>query len=108
MPRRILPDPIPSHEITPEPLYLRRREFLRGAAVVAGGVLVGGCMGDETANAVDASPDVASASDQDSALDYRPGPFSTDEARTDWADATSYNNFYELGTGKGDPARNAH
>ena len=25
-----------------------------------------------------------------------------------WEDITSYNNFYEFGTGKGDPARYAH
>jgi sulfoxide reductase catalytic subunit YedY len=37
----------------------------------------------------------------------RPGPFSTDEVRTPFEDATRYNNFYELGTDKGDPARNA-
>ena len=27
---------------------------------------------------------------------------------TSWEDITSYNNFYEFGTGKGDPAKNAH
>jgi sulfoxide reductase catalytic subunit YedY len=116
MPGRIRLDPIPSREITPESLYLRRREFLRGAAAVAGGVLVGGCFGDDQAEAdgrapaeaEGRAPDVAARGDRDSALDYRPSPYSTDEERTSWEDATSYNNFYELGTGKGDPERNAH
>jgi sulfoxide reductase catalytic subunit YedY len=32
----------------------------------------------------------------------------TGEAQTQWKDITSYNNFYEFGTDKGDPAQNAH
>ena len=32
----------------------------------------------------------------------------TMEKVTDYKDATSYNNFYEFGTDKADPARNAH
>jgi len=108
MPRRILPGPIPSREITPESLYLRRREFLRGAAGVAGGVLVGGCMGDDTASAVAGEDRGADIDGGEGGLEYRPGPFGSDEAHTSWQDATSYNNFYELGTDKGDPARNAH
>jgi sulfoxide reductase catalytic subunit YedY len=35
-------------------------------------------------------------------------PFSTDEPATSYGDTTTYNNFYEFGTGKGDPARNGH
>ena len=34
--------------------------------------------------------------------------FSTDEGLTPFEEVTSYNNFYELGTGKKDPKRNAH
>ena len=30
------------------------------------------------------------------------------EKTTDYKDATSYNNFYEFGTDKADPAKNAH
>ncbi len=33
-----------------------------------------------------------------------PGPFSSDEEKTPYKDVTSYNNFYEFGTGKADPA----
>jgi len=35
-------------------------------------------------------------------------PYSTDEKLTDYDDITSYCNFYEFGTGKSDPAKNAH
>ena len=35
-------------------------------------------------------------------------PYSTDEKRTDYDDIAGYCNFYEFGTGKSDPKRNAH
>jgi sulfoxide reductase catalytic subunit YedY len=35
------------------------------------------------------------------------GPYSTDEKQTPYDDVTHYNNFYEFGTGKGDPVENA-
>lgn len=41
-------------------------------------------------------------------LSAAPGPFKTDEPMTDKEAVTHYNNFYEFGTGKADPARNAH
>ncbi|MBU5885680.1 mononuclear molybdenum enzyme YedY, partial [Vibrio cholerae O1] len=31
-----------------------------------------------------------------------------DEALTPYSDATTYNNYYEFGLDKGDPAKNAH
>ena len=37
-----------------------------------------------------------------------PSPFSTDESPNSFEDVTSYNNFYEFGTDKEDPARHAH
>jgi sulfoxide reductase catalytic subunit YedY len=35
------------------------------------------------------------------------GPFSTDEKPTPFADVSTYNNFYEFGTGKDQPSKNA-
>jgi sulfoxide reductase catalytic subunit YedY len=35
------------------------------------------------------------------------GPYATDEKPTPYADVTTYNNFYEFGTDKSDPSRNA-
>ncbi|HEV2602861.1 MAG TPA: protein-methionine-sulfoxide reductase catalytic subunit MsrP [Microvirga sp.] len=81
------PDLRPS-EITPREVYLNRRNLLAGAA----GLLGTGALG----SAAEAAPLQAAAS-----------PFSTDEKKTPLKDVTSYNNFYEFGVDKDDPARNA-
>ncbi len=83
------PPAIPPSEITPRSVWLRRRELLAGAAALG---LVGS-LGDEAMAAT---------------LATVPGPYSTDEKPTSLDDVTSYNNFYEFGTGKEDPAANAH
>ncbi len=87
---------IRSSEITDLRVYLRRREFLQGAAAVAGAALLPGL--------------ACAAAEPTTRLleNVVPGPFGSDEERTPFDDASSYNNFYEFGTGKGDPARNAH
>jgi sulfoxide reductase catalytic subunit YedY len=86
------PDIAPS-EITPREVYLRRREFLAGA--VALGLFPG--LTAAFSGDAEAAP-----------LQALPSPLSTtDEAKTSLADITSYNNFYEFGTDKGDPARYA-
>jgi sulfoxide reductase catalytic subunit YedY len=92
--------PIPSSEITDPALCLRRRELLRGAALAGAAALVPGCSGAEEKTAAPRGPKLPN---------LRPGPpaFGTDEPITDYAHATTYNNFYELGTDKGDPARHA-
>ena len=82
-------DPRPS-EITPPEIYQRRREFLRAGMALGAGLLL---------------PAAAQAS---RSLQFTPGPFSTEEGLTPYEDVTTYNNFFELGTGKSDPARNAH
>ena len=81
-------------EITSETHYLRRREFLRDAGLVVGG-----------AAAALALPRGVSAKPRE--LETVPGPFSTEESPNSWEDITTYNNFYEFGTGKEDPYRNA-
>ena len=88
-------DPIPTREITDPGLALRRRDLMRaaGVALVASALPQAACGAEAPAR-----PPLAGV---------RPGPFSTDEERTPFEDATRYNNFYELGTDKGDPARNA-
>jgi len=83
---------LPEREATPEALYLNRREWL--AAMVAAGLLPA---------CAKAEPEAALA-----ALDYTPGPFSTREERTPFKAITTYNNFYEFGTDKGDPSARAH
>jgi sulfoxide reductase catalytic subunit YedY len=103
-----LPKPPPSSEVTPEPLYLRRREFLKNAALfTATAAGVGGSLlaltrgnGERKEKPKGAwatsAPGVASK-----------GAYSTDERPTSYEDATTYNNFYEFGTDKSDPAQNA-
>lgn len=85
-----------SSEITPQPVWRRRREIVRAA--VAGLVLPA------------AWPDTALAQTRRAGavkLDARPGPFGTTETPTPYQDVTTYNNFYEFGLDKDDPARTA-
>ncbi len=85
------PSDIAPSEITPRGVYLRRREILAGAAALGLGAML------PVARA-GAAP-----------LQAAKSPLSTtDEAQTPLKDIASYNNFYEFGTGKDDPARNAH
>jgi sulfoxide reductase catalytic subunit YedY len=91
---------LPAREITPEGIFQERRRFLRGVAV-AGAALLTGCdriATEALADTADAEPAPTPVS--------RDG-FRTDEEATSFEDATRYNNFYEFGTGKEDPAQNA-
>jgi len=80
-------DILPS-EITPREIYLTRRQWMAGAAGLA---LAAGLP-----EALGAAP-----------LNAAKSPFSTDEKKTSLEDVTSYNNYYEFGTGKDDPAAKA-
>jgi len=86
---------IRSSEITPKSVYLRRREFLvaSGAALVAAGC---GSLFDEV-----------SAQGGVPLPNVKKSPLSTTEKQNSFSDITSYNNFYEFGTSKGDPSENA-
>ena len=89
-------DPL-SSEITPRAVYQQRRHFLQAAA---GGVAVGSLGWTTSASA--STPSLA-------ALPGKPNPeFMALDRPTSRRDATTYNNFYEFGTDKDDPARNAH
>jgi sulfoxide reductase catalytic subunit YedY len=82
---RNAPD-LTDNDVTDQGLYLRRRQFIGGAAglglmAAAGGAAARG-------------------------LAYKPG-FSTTETPTPKKDITSYNNFYEFGVDKSDPAEHA-
>ena len=93
-----------SSEITPQPIYRRRRDLMKlMASGVAGAALA------------------SWASRQAFAQTQRPGKLAplagvrstvpgavTMEKLTEYKDVTSYNNFYEFGTDKGDPVKNAH
>ena len=85
------PFDIKSSEITPHSVFLDRRRFLSTAAVVGAGAV----LASSKLLAGMKLPNVAES------------PFSTDEEITPFAKATTYNNFYEFGTGKGDPIENS-
>ena len=91
-------DTIKPSEITSHDLFLRRREFLRGAGwAVAGAALAPALACGAEGEARLPAPAVGADAN----------PFRTDEAPTALEDATRYNNFYEFGTDKSDPQRYA-
>jgi len=102
--------PPASSEVTPEAIYLRRREFLRDSfqflATASGvGISLIALMRRGRSGMPVEGPSPQLTLDTHSPRDASPsGPFNTDEPRTSYQDATTYNNFYEFGTGKGDPA----
>jgi sulfoxide reductase catalytic subunit YedY len=76
-------------DVTDEGLYLRRREFITAGAAAGVGLAFGG-------EAL-AAP-----------LQYSPNKMPISEKPTSLKDITTYNNFYEFGVNKDDPAANAH
>jgi sulfoxide reductase catalytic subunit YedY len=98
-------------EITPEAQYLGRREWLRRAGLIGATAL--GVGGGLTALTGSRRPDAASQPKRSTAaIPALPAAtpsehFSTREPPTPLEDVTSYNNFYEFGLEKGDPAENA-
>jgi sulfoxide reductase catalytic subunit YedY len=94
------PVDIKSSEITPKELYMNRRDFIKSAGAVA-----------VSAGATFAGLDIFGRPQQARAGEKLPNikksPYSTDEKKNSFKDITSYNNFYELGIDKGDPAANA-
>src|SRR4051812_28078351 len=103
-----LPPEPPSSEITPEDVYYNRRSFMRNSALTVGtGAAVGtgliwligqAPLPDQPEQAALAAP-VLPPSDS---------KFATDETPTTYQGITTYNNYYEFGLDKPDPARNAN
>src|SRR5262245_31753034 len=92
---------IPSSEITPQKVYFNRREFLAGAAAAAGAALVAG---RHLLNTNSSASNVLAGSKLGN---IGKSQYSTTEEVTAEKYVTSYNNFYEFGTDKGDPVVNA-
>ncbi|MBS2030192.1 MAG: protein-methionine-sulfoxide reductase catalytic subunit MsrP [Deltaproteobacteria bacterium] len=94
------PADVASSELTSEALYLRRREFLAAGVAVA-------TLGSRLARAVEPTAP-APAPAVDGLPPFAKSPLSTtSEKQTSLEDATHYNNYYEFGTSKSDPAENA-
>ncbi len=110
------PDDVRSSEITPYRVYMNRRHFIgRSAKAAAAAALVPGllsaCDEPQRMEARPApEPGIGSArvSSIPQEKDWKSVRSELDESLTPYEDVTGYNNFYEFGTGKEDPARYAH
>ncbi|MEM8630483.1 MAG: protein-methionine-sulfoxide reductase catalytic subunit MsrP [Pseudomonadota bacterium] len=87
MPRQFRTD-LNWSDVTPKDVFLNRRTLLASAGAAAMGAIAG--------------PAAAAK------LDYAESAFSTDEKMNTFEEITNYNNFYEFGLKKEDPAANAH
>lgn len=77
-------------DVTPRSLYLSRRAFIgAGAAMAVAPIWAGGARADGQ-------------------MTGRPSEYSTKEPINTLRDITNYNNYYEFGFAKEDPARHAH
>ena len=90
--------------VTPESVWLQRRQLLKLAGIsAASGVGLGaGAVWAQTR-----SPQVQPVVPMASTPSQVRGARATDKV-TPWKDATTYNNFYEFGTDKSDPYNEAH
>ncbi|HEX3470121.1 MAG TPA: protein-methionine-sulfoxide reductase catalytic subunit MsrP [Silvibacterium sp.] len=94
------PNDIPWSEITPKFVYLNRRAFMAGAVTAGTAAIVGKRIASVLAPAASVHADTK--------LTTVKSPLSlTGEQPTSYQDITHYNNFYEFGANKDDPARNA-
>ncbi len=85
-------------EVTPREIYLKRREFL-GAAGVAAAAVAGGALTPGSGYAQNPAAQKL--------LNLKKSSFSTTEPLNSYRDVTTYNNFYEYGLDKADPAKYA-
>jgi sulfoxide reductase catalytic subunit YedY len=86
---------IPESQATSQAVYAERRRFLKFTAAAAAGGIAGIGVG-QAAQTGAKFPNLSKSE------------FTVDDELTSFADATSYNNFYEFGTDKSDPAEHAH
>ena len=89
------PSDIKPSEIMPRGIYMRRRELLKSAGFLAAAGFAGVGSGPASAQAGAKLPA------------FRKSSLSTTEKPNSFKDVSSYNNYYEFGTDKSDPAENA-
>ena len=85
---------IPSSEITPERDYLGRRTFLRQVGLGGAALTVG-------------APQLLAACSREIEQESRGEVTTQGEEPNSYEEITSYNNYYEFGTDKGDPKANS-
>jgi len=86
-------------DVTPKAIYVNRRKFLRGLGVAGAAVTLGRGLVDLI------SPETRAYAG--TKLATIKGPFSTDEKMNTYDEVTHYNNYYEFGVDKNQPAQNA-
>ena len=87
-------------DVTPKAVYLGRRKFLKAMGIVSASAAAGRRLFEWTMPS-----QTALAATKFSGLVK--SPFSTTEKQNSYEDVTHYNNFYEFGTDKSDPVKNA-
>ena len=103
------PSDIPSSDITPEAIYRARRDFMRGAFSVgvlgAAGMVVPGVLAEpvHVAEAENKGPDWLKRQIASATADSQ----NVSDKLTPYEHVTQYNNFYEFGYNKDDPAENS-
>ena len=100
------PDDIQPSEITPRSIFRERRRFMRDTAGIATAAMLGGglsLLGPHRAAALASDPNAKGPKLEGVAE----SAYRIDEELTPYSDITSYNNFYEFGTDKRDPARHS-
>ena len=90
-------DKILSSEITPEQVYLNRRQFMKFGALAAGALALAACGSDQTE-----APEQTSVVQADTAKVDVPGGLKDElgDPANSFEDITNYNNFYEFSTDK--------
>ena len=83
--------PVLSSEITPKPLYLNRRDFLKAAGILTGSALLAACAPSGSGQPAQAPEDAAKYAGK---TDELGAPLNSYE------DITNYNNYYEFSTDK--------
>ena len=91
--------PLALADITPKETYFNRRSFLRGLGIAGAATVVG-----ERFSSLFSPPTTALAGTK---LTTVKSNYRVDEKISSENDVTHYNNFYEFGSDKGDPAKNA-
>jgi len=89
-------------DVTPKETFLKRRDFLTVAGTTAVAVAATGLGLTGSADAFAQNPSAQKLTN------LTKSPFSTDEKLNSYKDVTTYNNFYEFGLDKADPAKYAH
>lgn len=88
-------------EITPKRIYMDRRKFIAASSLA----VAAGVMGSKLLEM--AWPDLVAEAGTKLNVTVK-SPFSTSEPQTPYKDVTTYNNYYEFGTSKDQPSKNAH